>query len=177
MRRLHIPNVTHVMNKMAHIIVSSTRARRNDDFARLLHVVAFRVAGRARVTSSASLRYIIDAAEAFKLSWKYRPAVRVINVPPSYKVLNFRSVRRRNISRNTATAAQRNAAVYQTGENYSADEDVNIGELYRPRRKRARARGTHCFDKRAPGRTLWRSMRNSVVDAADEHCPWTMCGR
>lgn len=28
---------------------------------------------------------------------------------------------------------QRNAAVYQTrGENYSTDEDVNIGELYRP---------------------------------------------
>lgn len=34
-----------------------------------------------------------------------RPAVRVINVPPPYKVLNFRSVRKRNISRNTGTAA------------------------------------------------------------------------
>lgn len=84
---------------------------------------------RARVTTFASIRYIIDAAEAFKLSWKYRPAVRVINVPPPYKVLNFRSVRRRNISRNTATAAQRDAAIYQPDENYSVDQDVNIGDL------------------------------------------------
>lgn len=61
-----------------------------------------------------------------------RPAVRVINVPPPYKVLNFRSVRKRNISRNTGTAATGNVAVYQAGgENYSTDQDVNIGELYR----------------------------------------------
>jgi len=88
-----------------------------------------RGADRVRVTTSVSIRYIIDAAGAFKLSWKYRPVVRVINVLPPYKVLNFRSVRRRNISRNTATAAQRNAAVYQLGENCSADEDVNIGKF------------------------------------------------
>lgn len=80
---------------------------------------------RARVTTFLSIRYIIDAAKAFKLSWKYRP-VRVINVPPPYKVLNFRFVRRRNISRNTATATQRDVAIYQPNENYSVDEDVNI---------------------------------------------------
>lgn len=81
---------------------------------------------RARVTTFLSIRYIIDAAKAFKLSWKYRPAVRVINVPPAYKVLNFRSVKRRNISRNMATTTQRDAAIYQPDENYSVDEDVNI---------------------------------------------------
>lgn len=134
---------------------------------------ASRGADRARVTTSASIRYIIDAAEAFKLSWKYRPAVRVINVPPPYKVLNFRSVRRRNISRNTAIAAKRNAAVYQPDENYSADEDVNIGEpksLY----GRARTCGVYCFDKRAPWRTLRGGLYAKLVDGSRQ---WEHTGR
>lgn len=135
---------------------------------------ASRGADRARVTTSASIRYIIDAAEAFKLSWKYRPAVRVINVPPPYKVLNFRSVRRRNISCNTATAAQRNAAVYQPDENYNADEDVNIGEpgssgLYSTG-ARARARlysqSTLFWQKGTVANFTEDFMRNSVVVAS-----------
>lgn len=74
-----------------------------------------------------------------------RRAARVINVPPPYKVLNFRSVRKRNISRNTGTAATETLqyirpGVGGRGENYSADEDVNIGELYR---SWARAQGGH----------------------------------
>lgn len=89
-----------------------------------------------------------------------RRAARVINVPPPYKVLNFRSVRKRNISRNTGTAATETLQYIRPGEggrgeNYSADEDVNIGELYR---SWARAQGGHaghggayCFDKRVDG--------------------------
>lgn len=74
-----------------------------------------------------------------------RRAARVINVPPPYKVLNFRSVRKRNISRNTGTAATETLQYIRPGEggrgeNYSADEDVNIGELYR---SWARAQGGH----------------------------------
>lgn len=58
---------------------------------------------------------------------------------------------------------QRNAAVYQTrGENYSTDEDVNIGELYRPHAgtRNTRHGGTHCFDKRIDHRSLSRALQN-----------------
>jgi len=114
-------------------------------FARACHDI-----GRTRVTTSGSIRYIIDAAGAFKLSWKYRPAVRVINVPPPYKVLNFRSARGRNISRNTATAAQRNAAVYQSGENYSAKTKMLISADFIARAEKPwSALAWGCFYERA----------------------------
>lgn len=55
-----------------------------------------------------------------------RPAVQVINVPPPYKVLNFRSVRKRNISRNTGTAATETLQYIRPGVKITAPTKMLI---------------------------------------------------
>lgn len=55
-----------------------------------------------------------------------RRAVRVINVPPPYKVLNFRSVRKRNISRNTGTAATETLQYIRPGVKITAPTKMLI---------------------------------------------------
>lgn len=86
-----------------------------------------------------------------------RRAARVINVPPPYKVLNFRSVRKRNISRNTGTAATETLQISDPGREGGVKITaptkmlISVNFIVHGRGPREDTRDAYCFDKRVDG--------------------------